>query len=481
MTTSTHGKYSLSLLFLFLISLPLVNPWVRGDGVGYYAYARALLIQHNLHFEADWRAANTSFSEGRVDANGQLVPDQFSATGYVKNHFSIGPAILWAPFLVGTHAFVLTADRLGAAIPANGFSRPYVITMALATAFYGFCGLLLAFDLARRYFSETCAFLATLGIWLASSLPVYMYFNPSWSHAQSAFSVALFLWYWQRTRGQRTIRQWLVLALLAGLMMNIYYPNAIVLLVPGVEALSEYRAAFLAGKSEPKEPGRLFLRHAAFVFVATAALLPTFLTRWILYGNALETGYPSLRTWSWLSPSLLAVLFSSDHGLLTWTPILIPAVAGLVIFSRRDAILGGGLLLSFLAFYYFIASYPSWDGISSFGNRFFVSLTPLFVIGLAASLDSFVGLWRRSAQGMAVASATIALLVLWNGGAIFQWGTAMIPARGPISWRQMVHNQYAVVPAQIVKSMELYAFRRDAMMQGIEQRDVQRLKEDPRP
>src|SRR5271154_2108847 len=26
------------LLLVFLISLPLVNPWIRGDGVGYYAY-----------------------------------------------------------------------------------------------------------------------------------------------------------------------------------------------------------------------------------------------------------------------------------------------------------------------------------------------------------------------------------------------------------------------------------------------------------
>jgi len=28
----------------------MLNPWVRGDGVGYYAFARAPLIQHNLDF-----------------------------------------------------------------------------------------------------------------------------------------------------------------------------------------------------------------------------------------------------------------------------------------------------------------------------------------------------------------------------------------------------------------------------------------------
>jgi hypothetical protein len=34
-------KYERFLVLLFLLTLPLMNPWVRGDGVGYYAYARA--------------------------------------------------------------------------------------------------------------------------------------------------------------------------------------------------------------------------------------------------------------------------------------------------------------------------------------------------------------------------------------------------------------------------------------------------------
>src|SRR6266699_6647090 len=49
------------LLLLWILSLPLLNPIVHGDGVGYYAYARALLIQHNLRFEEDWRHANLNF------------------------------------------------------------------------------------------------------------------------------------------------------------------------------------------------------------------------------------------------------------------------------------------------------------------------------------------------------------------------------------------------------------------------------------
>src|SRR5215469_9529929 len=38
-------RYTRILLIVFLCTLPLVNPIVHGDGVGYYAYVRAPLIQ----------------------------------------------------------------------------------------------------------------------------------------------------------------------------------------------------------------------------------------------------------------------------------------------------------------------------------------------------------------------------------------------------------------------------------------------------
>ncbi|MGH9758870.1 MAG: glycosyltransferase family 39 protein, partial [Candidatus Acidiferrales bacterium] len=228
------------LLVLFLITLPMINPWVRGDGVGYYAFARAMLIEHRLDFRKDWLAANDSFRLNRIDASGEILPDQFTSTGHLDNHFSIGPAILWAPFLVTAHAAVLLADKLGASIPPDGFSRPYVYAMAFGTALYGFLAIWISFRLARKYLPEKWALLAALGIWFGSSLPVYMYFNPSWSHAHSAFVVALFLWYWDRTRGARTWTQWIILGAMGGLMMDVYYLNALVLLVPLFEVLPRF-------------------------------------------------------------------------------------------------------------------------------------------------------------------------------------------------------------------------------------------------
>jgi hypothetical protein len=464
------------LFFLFLLTLPLANPWVRGDGVGYYAYIRSALIDHDLRFENDYLAANGSFVATRVDAQGHLLPSLYTKTGYVENHFTVGPALLWAPTLVAAHGCVLLADYFGAHVAADGYSYPYLLAMALATACYGFLSLLLTFRISKKYFAAPWPFFATVTIWMASSLPIYMYFNPSWSHALSAFSVALFLWYWERTKLQRTRGQWAILGLTAGLMGNVYYPNVILLIFPVLEVLTLWRRnkKELIRASVPIR--EMVTRCVLFVVFCFVALLPTLITRRIIYGGLFETGYPPISTWHWTSPVLLKILFSSDHGMFSWTPVLILAAVGLLFLIKRDALLGVGSLLTFLTFYYFIASYLDWDGISSFGNRFFVSLTPIFILGLAALLDSFSTWIGKTTRAVSVVCPVLALFIVWNAGLIYQWGTHMVPARGEISWSTMVHNQFLEVPRRVTHSLETYFMHRADMMQDIEQEDIEQQK-----
>jgi hypothetical protein len=467
------------LVFLFLLSLALLNPWVRGDGVGYYAFARAPLIQHSLNFEQDYISANTGFREARLDEHGQPKEVFRTRTGHLENHFTVGPAMLWAPFLLLAHGGVLLARALGSQVAADGFSAPYRLAMAVGTAFWGFLGLLLSFRLARQYAGDLWALLATISIWWASSLPVYLYFNPSWSHAHSAFAVSLFVFYWHRTCERRTLRQWLVLALIAGLMLNVYYANAMLLTILVVEGVRDYGVA-LRGRASITV-SQLLARHFVFVATTLLCLLPTFVTRYIVYGNPFESGYGAVENWAWRSPYFLAVLFSSEHGLFSWTPLLLLATIGLVIFKWREPRVGAPLLAAALAFYIFIACYPDWAGISSFGNRFFVSLTPLFILGLSIFLQSVATLFRSRRAAVVSASLILGVFLLWNAAFMFQWGTHLIPPRGPISWKMMIRNQFQVVPGQIAGRLGDYLFHRQDMMRQIEDRDIDQLKKQSEP
>ena len=189
------------LVLLFLLSLPLVNPWVRGDGVGYYAYIRSMLVEHKLDFQNDWRDANLEFHprQGSRKTARSMQPSS-RRTGHLDNHFSVGPSILWAPFLVPLHLGMLALQKLGFNVRAG---RIFATLHRHDGAGHGsirFSRSVAVVSTGVSLREERWALLATLGIWFASSLPVYMYFNPSWSHAHSVFMVAVFLWYWHETR-----------------------------------------------------------------------------------------------------------------------------------------------------------------------------------------------------------------------------------------------------------------------------------------
>jgi hypothetical protein len=359
-------------------------------------------------------------------------------------------------------------------VAADGFSAPYRLAMALGTAFYGFLGLLLSFRIARKFVEERWAFFAVVAVWGGSSLAVYMYFNPSWSHAHSAFMCALFFWYWLETREQRSLPQWLILGAIAGLMLNVYYANAMLLTLVAVEAVlairdsrDSFRAIFPA----------LLVRYALFTVTLLLCLLPTFICKRIIYGSSVETGYIPVTQWRWTSPYVLQILFSANHGLFSWTPLLLFAALGIFLFWRKVPRVGGPVLCAALAFYYFMASYPDWAGISSYGNRFFVSLTVFFVIGLAVLLQKFVTWFGSVRIATFAASLVLSLFVLWNLGLMFQWGSHLIPARGPVVWREVVYNQFFAVPRQVTGQLRDYFFRRKDLMRRIEQRDVQQLKQ----
>jgi hypothetical protein len=63
-----------------------------------------------------------------------------------------------------------------------------------------------------------------------------------------------------------------------------------------------------------------------------------------------------------------------------------------------------------------------------------------------------------------------------------QWGARLIPARGPVSFSEVAHNQVFVVPREVSADLRRYFFKRKGLMQQIEQRDIQQLENNsPRP
>jgi hypothetical protein len=407
------------------------------------------MVDHDFSFRGDWQPIQRAPLAVIGYENGRPILSPHTKTGHVANHYSIGPAILWAPFLLPTHIVVLAAHHLGYPVEPDGHSSPYLYVMALATALYGCAAVLLSFRLARQFTDEFCAILATLGIWLGTSLPVYMYVEPAWSHAHSAFTTALVLWYWNRTRGSAEWKRWLIIGAFCGLLLDVYYVNAIFLLPLALEIV----AAVYKGLVDSNHVlVNCWLRDAAVWVSATfIAFLPTLIVKKVLYGSVFNLGYTE--HWYLNSPAFWNVCFAAQHGLFVWAPILVPAFVGLYFLRRKDPVLVLSLAAVSVIFLYAIGCYEKWDGVKSYGNRFFVSLTPIFVLGLAASFSQFLLAWNnpRGAKRRIVVFTVLA--ITWNLGLVYQWSAGLLPDVGPIYWKEVFYNQFRVVPAQLTQGL----------------------------
>jgi len=88
-----------------------------------------------------------------------------------------------------------------------------------------------------------------------------------------------------------------------------------------------------------------------------------------------------------------------------------------------------------------------------FGSRYFITLTPLYVMGLTAAIAAIVSRWREARVAMRRVVAVTAILIIWNLGLLYQWSTGLLPINGPVSWQEIVYNQFRVVPGDLPHSI----------------------------
>lgn len=393
---------------LALITLPAVTTRIyASDEVQYFAFLRSLAFDGDLSFQNEYQhfydagAGGPGFRE-------TFLAERFTTAGRRINFGTIGPALLWAPFYAVGH---VAAGITGA--PQDGYSAPYVAAVAYGSAWYGWMAIalsaLIAHQIVGRGLSPAVAAL------LGTPVVFYMYVAPPFSHACATFAVALFLWVWLRVRDHWSPAGIVALGLTGGLMGTMRDQTILFLLVPAVD--------FLRGS----------LRTHSAITTVRLALIGTVATVFAYSPHLLASrainGYVGPHEsvgnkMSWLSPHFFDVLLSPFHGWFAWTPLAVLALAGLVVLAtgrtratHRDAAwLGVCALLMVLLQVYINGAVESWTVAGAFGQRRFVELTPLLVLGLATVLTI-----ERPRRGLAW--GVIAICVWWNLGLLLQFGT----------------------------------------------------------
>jgi hypothetical protein len=422
-------RTEIALAVLLLASVPLVTPRIaESDAVQYFSYLPSLLLDGDLDFEDEYTVFYREDPEGRKSFKETFL-DLSTATRLKLNFGPIGTALLWSPFYLATHLIVGSED---------GMSQPYRTAVSVASALYAAIGLLLCYRLARTYATPFASFAAVVALWWGTPVAYYMYVAPGMSHAASLFAVALFfsLWPWAVSGG---VSRWAVWGASAGLMALVREQD-----------LFFAAAALVAAFGLTDRLKRL----VAFGAAAFVVFLPQLAVYHVLYGRPWPAPQVQNKMIKY-SPHFFEVLFSIEHGLFFWSPILLLFFAGGLWMGKKKRPAGLVLLAAFLAQVYISGAVDSWTQAGAFGSRRFVGATPIFAIW-GASL--FTALEPRMKKfGIA---ALASFFILWNVSLMIQFGLGLMD-RQRLVWSQIVHNHVHEVPPRLLSVVGSYLWAHD--------------------
>lgn len=374
------------------------NPVLNGDAIQYYVYLRSTVFDGDLDFTNEYARLYRPPPPG-TGRNVWLT--QRTPTGRPPNLMPIGPALLWSPFFLSACLAVALANLAGANVPFDGLAAPFQLSAGVAGIAYAAAGAYLTYRLAARLYPRAPAFWGALVAWLATPAVYYSLVSPAYSHAASMFTVALFTFGWFVTRGDNRFRRAALVGALGGLAMLVRLQNVVVLVLPALEMTRRIARHQLGIRPAV---ARMLLMAA----IAGLVVVPQLVAWQRIYGTLvlMPQGAGFMR---WTEPALWQVLFSTRHGLLLWTPAVLPAVVGLALVRRRDADLGWGAIVFVLLSVYINACVADWWGGEAFGARRFVGDTVFFALGLTAVFTA-----RPLADRPAVVRAVALALVAYN-------------------------------------------------------------------
>jgi len=411
---------------------------MSADSKLYYVYLRSMFFDGDLHFTNDY-----------MKMGGPLYSMNHQ-TGYWNNPFAVGSSILWFPFFLTGHLYAKNSGY-----PADGYSEfPYGISINLAGLFLAWIGLVLLVSTLQKFFDSKIALLIPLTIWYGTPLTFYTNQQPNLDTALSFFAGSLFLYLYFHLAEKPTTQKWIALGIAAGICMLVRPQNVILLAIPAVLLLSLFIKAVKQKKN--KDVLSLF-RWASFLAIFTiVTFLPQMLVWQVMYNSPITV--PQGVNWmEWGNPKIVQVLFSSNHGLFAWTPILILGVIGFLFFFKKDRWTASALFLTFAAMVYINSVPNDWWGGFAFGGRRFSSTFPILAVGLASLLKPF---FEKKLFRYVVIAVSLAA-ILWNLSLVSIFSDNTIPHQGIIKtgrFYSLIGNRASEIVSSAPGSFKDYIF-----------------------
>lgn len=368
-----------------LSTLLLFVPSISSDGVGYYAYIRSFGIDGDLQFINE-------FDKTLSPLPSIATFPIYAPTGYMINAWSVGPALIWAPFWYIAHGTTLLANLVGGQWPVDGYTLIYKALTTFSSSLAGLVTLYATYLFLTRWFSQSIALLSTITLYVGSNWLYYTQVAGSYPHSLTAlFAILMVISSWKiidlpipRTR------HWVYFGLSTGALILCYWMNILIGVYPLGIIIYKFLPVF---RQKNWVLGRAYLYGVLIsVVCGLAVLAPQFITWQYLY-RSWFTVYIQNGRYTTMNFRFIPYLFGPLYGLLWWTPAYFVAILGSVWFAIKRPWPGVLFLLTIIIFISYNVGIPDWDGSGGFGFRRIMSLMPFFAIGLATILQALQR-WR---------------------------------------------------------------------------------------
>ncbi len=353
---------------------------LQWDTDGYYLYLPAALIHGDpLQLNFLDRIPTATLPNNYRFGQGAFFVE---STGKFCNKYSMGTAAFELPFFLVAHGWCL----LFSPGEADGYSPPYHLAIALASAFWPWSGLLVLVRFLRRHVEDPPAAFVVLALGLGTNLFFYSSFAGGMSHPFLFFLCALLIERTDRWYARPTLGAALAIGACIGLASLARPTCALFVLIPLCWRLRDHGPRLLRAHL----PQLLAAATLAFLCV-----VPQLVYWKVTTGSFLFYTYGG-ETFDFAHPHVLKGLFGFRKGWFVYTPLALVAIVGIARLLRTEDQRSYPLILTcfFLPFIFITFSWDPWWYGGGFGSRPMIDTLPLLALPLAMLVrDAF----KRSA------------------------------------------------------------------------------------
>jgi len=357
------------------------NAVLSWDVFGYYLYLPAAFIYQDL---------------GGLE----FIPDVFAnyspagdfhhavkqASGEYVMKYPIGQAILYLPFFLLGHLIALLSSY-----PADGFSRPYQLSIFIGNITYAFAGLLLMRHLLLKYFEDFHVTAALVLMIFGTNYLNYVAFDGAMTHNYLFFYYALLIWLSIRyhkkiEEGLSSKKEALFIGMTVGLMTIVRPTEIMAIFIPvfwGTDGFTVLKNRLTT----------LFKNWQSLLVagIGLALLVSIQLGYWKLYsGSFLYYSYEE-QGFSFLKPHIKEFLISFKNGWFIYTPIALFMLFGFIPLFKRHKSLFFTLLAYFAIYLYVVASWDIWWYGGSYSARALVQVYTILLFPFTATMTVLFG------------------------------------------------------------------------------------------